>query len=135
MALDQLKPVVMALEESERHDMRFVALDALRSWLRRTPGQDKPLRALLIQREYSPDDAALLLQYLRGFDHVSAKIVRQLLDSLNNNRLIIRELALVNLNLIAPRDKIAEFRNVPLAPPEVRVKAIESLEGRLLPKE
>jgi hypothetical protein len=125
---------VRALDEAERHDMRFVALDVIRGWAGRKPKQDEPLAALLEQRGYSPGDIASFLQYLRGFDQVSVDTVRQLLDSLDSNRLILRELAFLNLNLIVPPDRLQEFRALPLQPPEVRQRAIETLRTRLLPK-
>lgn len=133
-ALDQLRLVVRALEETERHDMRFVALDVLRAWVGRKPDQHLPLRAALEQRSYSPQDADLFLQYLRGYDQVTPEIVRQLVDSLDHDRLIIRELALINLNLIVPPDRLQEFRNLPIQPPEMRRRAIETLRNRLLPR-
>jgi hypothetical protein len=133
-AIDQMRLVVRALDEAERHDMRFVALDVIRGWAGRKPKQDEPLAALLEQRGYSPSDIASFLQYLRGFDQVSVDTVRQLLDSLDSNRLILRELAFLNLNLIVPPDRLQEFRALPLQPPEVRQRAIETLRTRLLPK-
>lgn len=133
-ALDQLRQVVRALDETERHDMRFVALDVLRAWVGRKADQHIPLRSALEQRGYSSQDIDLFLQYLRGFDQVTPEVVRQLVDSLDNDRLVIRELALANLNLIVPPDRMQEFRNLPIQPPEVRRRAIETLRNRLLPK-
>ena len=114
--------------------MRFVALDVLRAWIGRRPDQHIPLRTALEQRGYSPMEADLFLQYLRGYDQVTAETVRQLVDSLDSDRLIIRELALINLNLIVPPDRMQEFRNLPIQPPDVRRRAIEALRNRLLPR-
>lgn len=134
-ALDQLRQVVRALDESERHDMRFVALDVLRAWLGRKPDQHLPLKGFLEQRGFTPPEADLFLQYLRGFDQITPDMVRQLMDHLDHDRLIIRELAWINLTLIVPPDRIQEFRTLPIQPPEVRRRAIETLRNRILPRQ
>jgi hypothetical protein len=131
-AMDQLRDVIRTLEKEDQFAARFAAIDALVHWLGRQPDQDAPLKSLLEERGYSAAESATLLQLLRGYDQINVDIVNELLGQLSSRRTIIRELAFLNLREAFGPDKLKEFN--PLAPPELRERALEIIRARLTPR-
>jgi hypothetical protein len=132
-AIDQLRPVVHILEhDTERHDMRFAAVDTLIHWLGRRADRDRELRQLLRDRGYSSEDTEVVVQLLRGHDQIDTATVRGLVSNLNHPRLPLRELSYINLNLLNFGDKLQGYS--PLLPADQRERAVEAIEARLLPK-
>lgn len=129
-ALDQLGPVIDALDHPDNPYLRRAAIDALLHFLGRQPGQGVKVDQSLVERGYVPADREIFLKLVRRIDKPDRAAIEQLLEWLNHPRLSIRELAFLNLVTLLPTDRLIGYD--PAAPIEQRERAIGQLRGRLL---
>ncbi len=128
-AIDDLDRVLAALEDAEKPEARDAAWTALLHWLGRKPEMDQQLRPYLRERGYADEDALIFIRLLRGADEGTPTTYQFLLACLGHGRLPIRELANFNLRqLVAPALHVPFD---PVAPEEVREKAIQAWKARL----
>lgn len=96
-ALDDLKPLLDALEDSSNSEARIGAVNALAQWLGRELGNDQKLfDALVSQRGFTEAQAHGCLALWHGFseqDWREPKTYAIVLDGLKSDRLAVRELS------------------------------------------
>jgi hypothetical protein len=96
-SLDDLPDLIAALSEPKHEGTRNVAIITLRHWIGRAPGQDQRLYDFLVQsKNYSPNQAAIVLQLLHSFgdnDRGQPVTYETLIDYLLHDKLAIRQLA------------------------------------------
>jgi hypothetical protein len=131
-AIDHLAPVVRTLEDPERPDLRRAALDTILNWVGRQSRADERLRPVLSQRLYGDEDVGLLLQLFRGFEQPNRPTLEMLVLLLGHERLPVRELAYIHLNLLQPGEHLTGYD--PAGPPDQRGKAVEAIRARVLRK-
>jgi len=140
-ALDNLGPVVGALADKPA-DVRDAAVQALRAWIGRGPGQDRKLYDYLLKEEkFSKAHAAIALQMLHS--HGDADLERPetyevLIAYLRHERPAIRELAAWHLQRLVPAGKDIPYD--PTASREELNRAYKEWkklvpDGKLPPKE
>lgn len=132
-AVDKLDGVVISLDDQDHPLVREAARNTLWHWLGRDADRHKLLQPILENNHYAEEDADALLRLLRGFDDTSETTLNRLIDNLKSKRLVLRELADLNLRERTPKDKHVPFD--PTASPERRAKAIELWKKSLLLKE
>jgi hypothetical protein len=107
-ALDNLGPVVAGLADKHA-DVRDAAVQALRAWIGRGPGQDQKLFDFLQKEEmFSKVHAAMVLELLHSFgdaDLEKPETYEALIGYLRHTRPAIRALAAWQLYRLAPQGK------------------------------
>lgn len=106
-ALDDVPHVVEVLADSEQHpDARATAVVALRYWTGSSPGRDRRLFDLLIDRlGYRPAEAETFMQLLHSpFSADQVETYETLVAYLRHKRLAVRELAWWHLTRLVPKD-------------------------------
>jgi hypothetical protein len=107
-ALDNLGPVVDALADKHA-DVRDAAVQALRAWIGRGPGQDLKLYDYLQKdKQFSKVHAAIALQLLHSYgdaDLLRPETFEVLIAYLRHERPAIRELAAWHLDRLVPAGK------------------------------
>ncbi len=103
-ALDDLPRVLGALADEKHADLREAAVEALRHWIGRRPGQDLRLYNFLTkEQKYSPLHAEIVLQLLHSpFDEGLPETYEALIAYLRHAQLPVRELARWQLYRLAP---------------------------------
>src|SRR5262249_19493707 len=66
-AIDDLAHLVDALGDPKHPDVRALAVDTLRHWIGRAPGQDSQLAKYLRSKDYSPAHTTIVLQLLHSY--------------------------------------------------------------------
>jgi hypothetical protein len=134
-AFDLLQPLAKALNDSKHPDIWEHAVEIMRHWIGRSPGQDQLLyQGLLKSGRYTPVDAETLCQLLHSFgenDLAQPATYQMLIDFLDHDKLGIRGLAYWHLVRLAPDGK--EFGYNPSDPPAKREAAIKKWQ-KLIPK-
>lgn len=130
--IGHLRPLIEAFD-SPRIEVRMDAIVSLWYFLALREDNDRPLREALARADYSSDEIGLLLELLRGFPEADPTVYDWLLRQMNHDRLIVRELAFLNLRfLVPPGQKLPAYD--PTAAAEQRARAIETLRDRLVGK-
>jgi hypothetical protein len=130
-AMDQL-PLVLANLDDGPIDVCRMAFESLIHFVGRRPGQDQVLLPILRQNDYSPEDAATLLQLLRRIDQPKRETFLQLVSLLNHPRRSFRDVAYGNnLLSLVPADLLASAKYDPNAPPEARERSIQIIKAKL----
>ncbi len=117
-ATDDVQALTDALGDPKSAPMRAAAVEALRHWIGRTPGQELRLYRFLVERqEYSEPQAETVLQLLHSpFDAERPETYEALIAYLRHGRLPVRELARWHLYRLAPAGrKIAYDAGAPEA--------------------
>jgi hypothetical protein len=139
-ALDDLPRLYDTLVDAKHPDVRDNAVQVLRQWIGRGPGQDRQLfEALQVQRKLSRAQAATVLTLLHSFGEadLTRETFEQLIDYLNSDSVAVRELAYWHLLRMAGTNVAVPFD---AAGPEAERKAgVERwrkllAEGKLMPK-
>jgi hypothetical protein len=126
-ALDDLAHLVDALSDPKHPEVRAIAVDTLRHWIGRAPGQDSQLAKYLRSKDYSPAHTTILLQLLHsyGADEIDDPLTYDLLISyLRHEKLAVRELAAWHLYRLAPAGQNIAYD--PAGPAEERDKAFKA---------
>jgi hypothetical protein len=140
-ALDDLPHLFDALTDSQHPDVRDTAVQVLRHWIGRGPGQDLKLyESLLANNKLNKARAATVLQLLHSFspaDATRADTFEQLIDYLGSDSPAVRELAYWHLLRLAGSNVAVPFDSA--GPEEERKKAVEAwrkllTEGKIFPK-
>jgi hypothetical protein len=131
-ALDDLPRLTEALAGAKQPQVRETAIEALRSWIGRGPGQDQVLYTFLIkQRQYSPTHAEILLNLLHTpFNPRAPETYETLIAYLRHDKQPVRELAKWHLDRLAPAGRSIPFDAA--APAEEREKAYKEWK-KLIP--
>jgi hypothetical protein len=110
-ATDDLAHLVEALADSKHAAVRHSAVEVLRHWIGRAPGQDRDLDQFLVKEaKYPPTQAEVVLQLLHSpFDPEQPETFQTLIEYLRSDRLGIRELALWHLERLAPAGRSIAF--------------------------
>jgi hypothetical protein len=107
-SLDELGPVVDALGDKHA-DVRDAAVQALRAWIGRGPGQDRRLYdSLQADKKFSKGQSATVLDLLHSFgddDLARPETYEALIAELRHTRPAIRELAAWHLYRLVPAGK------------------------------
>jgi hypothetical protein len=107
-ALDELGPVVDALGDKHA-DVRDAAVQSLRAWIGRGPGQDRKLYDLLqSDKKFSKGQSATVLDLLHSFgddDLARPETYEALIAELRHARPAVRELAAWHLYRLVPAGK------------------------------
>ncbi len=107
-ALDKLEPVVDALADKHA-DVRDAAVQALRAWIGRGPGQDRKLYDFLQkEKNFSKAHAGIALELLHSFgedDLAKPETYEVLIAYLRHEQPAIRELAAWQLYRLVPAGK------------------------------
>ena len=137
-ALDDLSRLVGALSDPKHPVARETAVDALRHWIGRGPGQDVELFNFLIkQKKYPPTRAEVVLQLLHSpFQKDRPETYQALIEYLRSDDPAVRELARWHLYRLAPAGRTIAFDAA--APAEERERAVKRWqelipEGQLPP--
>jgi hypothetical protein len=118
-ALDDIPPLLDALEDQANPDARMNAVFALNLWLQR--GSDHPAKLqdmLVTRRGLTAMQAERVAQLFHGFDDMALRDPRtysQLIDGLGDDRLAIRELSFWQLSQLDP-DGARAIRYTPTDP-------------------
>jgi hypothetical protein len=126
-AIDDLAHLLDALGDPKHPDVRALAVDTLRHWVGRAPGQDSQLAKYLRSKDYSPAHTTIVLQLLHsyGADEIDDPLTYDLLISyLRHEKLPIRELAAWHLYRLAPAGQNIAYD--PAGPAEERDKAFKA---------
>jgi hypothetical protein len=131
-ALDDLPRLSDALTTAKQPLVRETAIEALRNWIGRGPGQDQLLYNFLIkQRQYSPTHAEIVLNLLHTpFNPRAPETYETLIAYLRHDKQPVRELAKWHLDRLAPAGRSIPFDAA--APPEEREKAYKEWK-KLIP--
>src|SRR5262249_38529324 len=131
-ALDDLPRLTEALAGAKQPLVRETAIEAMRNWIGRGPGQDQLLYNFLIkQRQYSPTHAEIVLNLLHTpFDPRAAETYEALIAYWGHDKLRGRELAKWHVGGLAPAGRSIPFDAA--APPEEREKAYKEWK-KLIP--
>jgi hypothetical protein len=131
-ALDDLPRLSEALAAAKQPQVRETAIEALRNWIGRGPGQDQLLYNFLIkQRQYSPRHAEIVLNLLHTpFDPRAPETYETLIAYLRHDKQPVRELAKWHLDRLAPAGRSIPFDAA--APAEEREKAYKEWK-KLIP--
>jgi hypothetical protein len=110
-ACDDLGQLVRALGDPKRPEMRETAVDALRHWIGRAPGQDLELDNFLIKEEkFPPTQAEIVMQLLHSpFEADRPEIYQTLIEYLRSDKVAIRQLAKWHLERLAPAGRAIAF--------------------------
>lgn len=140
-ALDDLPSLLDALADEEHDDVRFTAIDVLRTWSGLRADHDLRLFRTVMSRGVPETHAEIIMQLLHTFSQeqvASPATYETLIEYLRHDRLPIRELAYFHLRFLAPEGakKIA-YR--PAGPAEQRELAYEQWKkyiptGKLPPR-
>jgi hypothetical protein len=140
-AMDYLLPLAKALNESKHPDIWENAVEVMRMWIGRGPGQDQRLYQVLLKaRGYTAVDAETLCQLLHSFGEnelAQPATYEMLIDFLDHDKLGIRGLAYWHLVRLAPDGKAFGYH--PGDPPAKREAAVAKWKkliprGKLPPK-
>jgi hypothetical protein len=138
-AIDDLPRLVAALTDPKRPEVRETAIDALRHWIGRGPGQDLQLYDFLIKQEkYAPTQAEVVLQLLHTpFQRDRPETYQTLIEYLRSDKVAVRELARWHLYRMAAAGRSIAFDAA--APAEDRAAAVKKWqelipEGQLPPR-
>jgi hypothetical protein len=105
-ATDNLQELAKVLSHSRQRDVWDRAVQVVRHWLGRRPGQDLALyNKLIAERGFSPVEAATLLQLLHSFDETQLaqpETYHMLIQYLGHDKLGIRGLAYWHLYRLVP---------------------------------
>jgi hypothetical protein len=126
-AIDDLLRLVEALSDSKHPEVRVIAVDTLRHWIGRAPGQDSQLAKYLRSKDYSAAHTTIVLQLLHsyGADEIDDPLTYDLLISyLRHEKLAIRELAAWHLYRLVPAGQNISFD--PAGSAEEREKAFKA---------
>jgi hypothetical protein len=106
-ATDDLPRLVKCLTDAKQADVRDAAIEALRHWIGRGPGQDQKVYDLLVKQEkYKPTQAEVVMQLLHSpFRADEPEAYQTLIDYLRHDNLAVRELARWHLYRLAPAGK------------------------------
>jgi hypothetical protein len=133
-AIDDLRGLGQALQDTKNPDVWDNGVRALRHWIGRGPGQDQLLYRGLIERaNYSPGEAEAVLQLLHSYgdaDLARPETYEMLIDFLDHNKFAVRGLAYWHLSRLVPAGK--EFGYNPSDSKESREDAIKKWR-RLIP--
>jgi hypothetical protein len=133
-ALDNLPALVNALSDPKHEDVREVAVVALRHWIGRGKGQDLKLYDVLVkEKQFSPNQAAIVLQLLHSFgdpDLARPATYETLIDYLMHDKLAIRELAWWHLYRLVEAGKDVAYD---AAAPEAQRQAAYDKWKELIP--
>ena len=103
-ALDELSPLLEALEQEPAPDLRFTATEVLRNWIAAGRDHDYKLYDLL-KTKYRAFEAETVMTLLHGFgekDVLNPDTYELLIGYLNHPQMPIRELAYGHLVRLAP---------------------------------
>jgi hypothetical protein len=124
-----------AFDGGKKVTQRLVAVETLRHWIGRRPGQDAALSRSLVRNEkYSPEHASTVLQLLHSYgqkgieDPVTYEV---LIADLDHDKLPIRELAAWHLYRLAPAGR--EITYDAASSPEKRTEAVKKWK-QLIPR-
>jgi hypothetical protein len=138
-ACDDLGRLVGALGDPKHPEVRETAVDALRHWIGRAPGQDLDLDNFLVKEEkYPPTQAEIVLQMLHSpFDADRPETYQTLIEYLRSDKVAIRQLAKWHLERLAPAGRPIAFN--PAGSEEERTKGYQKWkelipDGQLPPK-
>jgi hypothetical protein len=140
-ATDDLARLGNALRNAKHSDVWDSAVQALRHWIGRGPGQDQKLyHGLVDVKKVSPVEAETIVSLLHSFgenDLARPETYELLIGYLKCPRLGVRGLALWHLSRLYPPGK--DFGFDPLAPQDARDKAVKKWQdllkkGELPPK-
>jgi hypothetical protein len=133
-ALEAIPQLVDLLGDRRYAEVRNTAAHALQHWRNLHKEHDAELTRIL-QSKFSKDKAVIIRRLLQGFtaeELQKPETYQTLLDYLNHESLVIRELALYHLTLLLPEDaKKAGFD--PAADAEKRRPALEAWKQLLPP--
>jgi hypothetical protein len=131
-ALDDLPKLSDALATAKQPQVRETAIEAMRGWIGRGPGQDQLLYNFLIkQRQYSPTHAEIVLNLLHTpFDPKAPETYETLIAYLRHDKQPVRELAKWHLDRLAPAGRTIPFDAA--APAAEREKAYKEWK-KLIP--
>jgi hypothetical protein len=137
-AIDALAPVLDALTDPKYPDVRSAAVETLRFYLGRGPGQDKKLKDVLTRSHHSTE-ADTILRLLHEFpDRPDHATYEALISYLKSEKPTIRQLAIWWLVRLAPPDLKAPPYD-PAAAPQQYERAADQwakllADGKLLPR-
>jgi hypothetical protein len=133
-ALDDLSGLIDALADAKHADTRETAIEALRHWIGRQPGQDQILYDFLKnKKKYSAAHAAILMHLLHSHSDVQLTLpdtYELLIEYLRHDKLPIRVLAQWHLYRIVPGAKSIVYD--PTASPDQRQRAYKEWK-KLIP--
>jgi hypothetical protein len=104
-AFDDVPGLLAALDDGAHKDVREQAVLVLRSWMGRSSGQLKTMRASMVQQRYSLSQAKTTMHLLFGFDEQERErplVYELLLNLLDHKSVSVRELAHWHLVRLAP---------------------------------
>lgn len=108
-AMGELPTLLDAADDSNRAYVREAAIYGLRAALAADPGAPAEFRTLLLEKaRLTEDQADTVLRLLRGltdFDKKNPATLDQLVELLNSNKVIVRELAFVMLTEVDPESR------------------------------
>jgi hypothetical protein len=133
-AVDDLPGLLQSLGSEMHAEQRLIAVETLRHWIGRKPGQDATLGRFLVREEkYSPEHAATALQLLHSYGQKSIEdpvTYEVLIAYLQHDKLPIRELAAFQLYRLAAVGR--EIQYDAAAPAEKREQAVKAWK-KLIP--
>src|SRR5262249_2830480 len=122
-ALDDIAPLLDALNDKDRGDLRAWAADSLRYWIGCSRDNDYRLFDAL-KDKYKPNEAENVGQLLHkygGQDVLKPETYEKLIGLLNEPKLPIRDLAYWHLALLVPQGRKIAYS--PVDPPDARARA------------
>lgn len=133
-AIDALPQLVDALEDRVHVEVRSAARIALQAWISRSVEHRLELYHTLFERKgYAKDKAQIVMELLHGISASAAQqpeTYQKLIDYLNHENLVIRDMAWHRLVYLAPREaKGIDYE--PNADPEKRKLAVAEWKKRL----
>ena len=132
-ALDDLTEFATAMSTTQHQDVVENGIIVLRHWIGRGPGQDLKLYNALLEKQFKPAEAEIVLQLLHSFgpgDLRKPETYEALVAYLDSDRMAIRTLAHWHLVRLVPAGRKIDFS--PTAPKESRDKAVEEWK-KLIP--
>jgi hypothetical protein len=110
-ASDDLPRLIEALADPKHAQVRDTAVEALRHWIGRGPGQDRELDNFLVkQAKYPPTQAEIVMQLLHSpFNPELPETYQALIEYLRSDKATVRELALWHLERLAPAGRSIAF--------------------------
>ena len=133
-ALDDMSPILDAMDNAQAGDARIAALFALQHWLCRDASRDARLvQALMSRKSLSQSQADQIISLLHGFgtDELQKPATyATLIDLLNNDLLPLRELAAWQLRGLDP-DGAAAITYYSTNAPDKRKRAQQEWRKRI----
>jgi hypothetical protein len=131
-AVNDLRPLLDALDNTESGELRQLAMGTLQHWIGLAPDHDQKLYDAMLAKKYSSSQAEIILQLLHTYsaDDIRKKDTwEELVNYLKNGKVAIRELAYYHLRALTPRGMAPPFDAG--GPSDDREAAVDKWRGLL----